>query len=58
MSRLHRNNAAERMMVIVLTPVAWIIRLFKHSLSPKVEKKKASRRRAVMIEGLPDRTMN
>ena len=27
MSRLHRNNAAEWAMVIVLTPVAWLCRL-------------------------------
>ena len=28
MRRLHRNNAAEWAMVIALTPVAWVIRLW------------------------------
>ena len=29
MPRLHRNNAAEWAMVIALTPVAWVVRLWK-----------------------------
>jgi hypothetical protein len=31
MGRLHRNNAAEWAMVILLTPVAWAIRLLQLS---------------------------
>ena len=59
MSRLHRNNAAEWMMVIVLTPFAWIANKFLRSSSPKpVTKLKNPPRSKVMIEGLPPRTMN
>jgi hypothetical protein len=68
MSRLHRNNSAEWVMVIALTPFAWIARGWKKitdrrasrepggfaaGVSPKVKPRKS-----VMIEGLPPRTMN
>jgi hypothetical protein len=35
MPRLHRNNAAEWVMVIVLTPVVWIVRLWHRVFAPE-----------------------
>ena len=58
-ARLHRNNAAEWVMVIALTPIAWMIRGWKkmRGTPRKIETSKTERKR-VMIEGLPPRTMN
>ncbi len=67
MPRLHRNNAAEWVMVIVLTPFAWIARRFSRSRASTEPSGSAAGQRAkskkpirskVMIEGLPPRTMN
>jgi hypothetical protein len=70
MPRLHRNNGAEWVMVIVLTPFAWMVRAW-NTLRGKREKREPSgsaagssrqsnkpRKRSTMIEGLPPRTMN
>jgi hypothetical protein len=62
-SRLHRNNAAEWVMVIVLTPVAWAVRAWRwcfHSRQKEepVTKRLTPPRRKPMIEGLPPRNMN
>ena len=67
MPRLHRNNAAEWVMAIALSPLRWIARLTKKgrknsartepsgsAAGPAVKKPT----RSVMIEGLPPRTMN
>jgi hypothetical protein len=70
MPRLHRNNAAEWVMLIAIAPFAWIARLFaqgrrdrRASREPSGsaagrESKSAPPPRKVMIEGLPPRTMN
>ncbi len=70
MPRLHRNNAAEWLMVIVLTPFVGIARLvkkrrdFRASTEPSGSaagssaRAKKPQRSKVMIEGLPPRTMN
>jgi hypothetical protein len=63
MSRLHRNNAAERVMVIVLTPLAWAVRSSRWCFRSrkKVEaatKRRTPPRRGPVIEGLPPRNMN
>jgi hypothetical protein len=61
MPRLHRNNAAEWVMVIVLTPVAWIISGWKKRRERRIAaaaKTKKPVRSKVLIEGLPPRTMN
>jgi len=64
----HKNNAAEWLIVIFLTPVRWIVRLSKMLLrsgkkgepisAAAAKGAKAGPRRSVMIEGLPPRTMN
>jgi hypothetical protein len=65
--RLHRNNAAEWVMVIVLTPFAWITKRLTRprastepsgSAAGRRSKSKKPVRSKVMIEGLPPRTMN
>jgi len=70
MPRLHRNNAAEWVMVIVLTPFAWMIRGWKKvpqtragiepggSAAGASGRPKNAVKRSVMIEGLPPRTLN
>jgi len=68
MAKLHRNNAAEWMMVIVLTPLVWIARGWKKVSTRRASREpggsaagvspKAKPRKSVMIEGLPPRTMN
>jgi hypothetical protein len=55
MARLHRNNAAEWMMTIVVWPIAWMMRLLRGNDKPTPPPKKS---RQSMIEGLPPRTMN
>jgi hypothetical protein len=67
---LHRNNAAEWVMVVALTPVAWIVRGWKKmrgnrkreptgsAAGKSAGKTKKPSRSKVMIEGLPPRTMN
>jgi hypothetical protein len=58
-AHLHRNNAAEWVMVMVLTPFAWMIRGWKQWRGMRVETAPAkAARKPVMIEGLPPRTMN
>ena len=62
--RLHRNNAAEWAMVIALTPVAWVVRLWgrmRHRRRRERAELAAERRRprrSLRVEGLPPRTMN
>lgn len=63
MSRLHRNNAAEWVMVIALRPMVWMMRLLRRdqrepggSAAGSLPAKPMSR--PVRIEGLPPRTMN
>ena len=62
MSRLHRNNAAEWVMVAALMPFAWIVRGWKKLRGSRpAENKlpvKKPVRSSVMIEGLPPRTLN
>jgi hypothetical protein len=60
MSRLHRNNAAEWVMVIALSPIAWMIRRWKKRRDRRAIAVKSDKpvRSKVMIEGLPPRTMN
>ena len=63
MPRLHRNNAAEWVIVVALTPVALVWRLFNRKprdASEARERRKSSNRpsRGVSIEGLPPRTLN
>ncbi len=70
MANLHRNNAAEWVMVIVLAPFVWIARLWKRrhisrastepsgSAAGSSARAKRPQRSKVMIEGLPPRTMN
>jgi hypothetical protein len=66
MPRLHRNNAAEWVMIVALTPVAWVWRLFVRSgREPREAPESRERRksinrpsRGVSIEGLPPRTLN
>jgi hypothetical protein len=59
MPRLHRNNAAEWVMVIALTPFAWIARGWKKLRRPREKAAPVKPvRKPVMIEGLPPRTMN
>jgi hypothetical protein len=66
MPRLHRNNAAEWVMVIALTPFAWLIRGWKRlvprrastELSGSAAGRAKPAKKPVMIEGLPPRTMN
>ncbi len=71
MPRLHRNNAAEWVMVIALTPIAWVVRLWKRVFRTRASREpsgsaagnaktvaKDKTRRPVTIEGLPPRTMN
>jgi hypothetical protein len=65
-ANLHRNNAAEWLMVIVLTPISWITlgwqKIFKLRASTEPSGSAAGvanpPRKPVMIEGLPPRTMN
>lgn len=67
-TRLHRNNAAEWVMLIALTPIAWTLRLMRKLRAPRASTepsgptagshKSAKPKRSVMIEGLPPRTMN
>jgi hypothetical protein len=59
MPRLHRNNAAEWVMVIAVMPFLWLARSWKklRGTPKKVELVKPARK-SVMIEGLPPRTMN
>ncbi len=57
--RLHRNNAAEWVMVIALKPIAWMVRGWKRMRgTPKEIETSRPERKRVMIEGLPPRTMN
>jgi hypothetical protein len=69
MARLHRNNAAEWVMVVALMPVVWMMRLLRRakrepsgfrepsgSAAGPSPAKPVSR--PVRIEGLPPRTMN
>ncbi len=59
MPGLHRNNAAEWVMVIALTPLAWIVRGLKKLRQPREKAEPAKPvRKPVMIEGLPPRTMH
>jgi len=63
MPRLHRNNAAEWVIVVALTPVAWVWRLFNRKpreASDGRKRQKSNNRpsRGVSIEGLPPRTLN
>jgi hypothetical protein len=68
MAKLHRNNAAEWVMVIALTPFVWTIRLLKRTFRSRASREpsgsaagpspKDKPRRSVMIEGLPPRPMN
>ena len=37
---LHRNNAAEWVMFIVVWPVAWVVRLFHHGGTEGTEKRR------------------
>jgi len=55
MAKLHRNNAAEWMMAIVVWPIAWMLRLLRGSSKRTAPPPKS---RSAMIEGLPPRTMN
>jgi hypothetical protein len=55
MPRLHRNNAAEWIMVILLWPIMSIMRLLRGNNKDNPPLKKS---RQAMIEGLPPRTMN
>jgi len=55
MPRLHRNNAAEWMMAIVVWPIAWTLRLLRGSSKRAAPRAKS---RSAMSEGLPPRTMN
>jgi hypothetical protein len=62
MPQLHRNNAAEWVMVIALSPFVWIARRLTRR---GVRDRRASREpsgsaagRRVLVEGLPPRTMN
>ena len=57
MPRLHRNNAAEKIMVIALWPIAWVMRRMQKNREEIAKMKKTPRSR-VVIEGLPPRTMN
>jgi hypothetical protein len=57
MPQLHRNNAAEWVMLIALSPFIWLRRLFIRSRSSAGPVAPPARR-AAMIEGLPPRTMN
>jgi hypothetical protein len=56
MARLHRNNAAEWMMAIIVWPIAMVMRLLRGNDKNIPPPKKKSRQS--MIEGLPPRTMN
>jgi len=64
--RLHRNNAAEWVMVIALTPIAWLIHGWKNIFKTRASTEPSGSaagvanppRKPVMIEGLPPRTMN
>jgi hypothetical protein len=58
--RLHRNNAAEWVMVIALMPVGLFVRGWKRVRGNRIkaETKEKPVRKPVMIEGLPPRTMN
>jgi hypothetical protein len=56
MARLHRNNAAEWVMTVVLWPFAWIGQLLRGSR--QIESTPPKKSRPAMIEGLPPRTMN
>ena len=67
MPRLHRNNAAEWVMVVALVPIALIVRLWKKARGARASREPSGSaagagrekpRRSVMIEGLPPRTMN
>jgi hypothetical protein len=63
---MHRNNAAEWVMVIVLMPFVWLARVWKKLHANKKTEPGGSAggavkkpvKRPVMIEGLPPRTMN
>jgi hypothetical protein len=56
MPRLHRNNAAERVMVAVLAPVAWIVRRWRRPR--RTPPAAVPKPRRPVIEGLPPRTLN
>ncbi|HSV14248.1 MAG TPA: hypothetical protein VLI90_08310 [Tepidisphaeraceae bacterium] len=56
MPQLHRNNAAEWIMLIALSPFVWMRRLFSRPRTSDPATPRPPRR--VMIEGLPPRTMN
>jgi hypothetical protein len=70
MPQLHRNNAAEWVMLIAIAPFVWIARLVaqgrrerRASREPSgsaagSKLKPVAPARKVMIEGLPPRTMN
>jgi hypothetical protein len=59
MARLHRNNAAEWVMVAAVAPFVWIARGWKKIRSKREDVAPAkAARKSVMIEGLPPRTMN
>ena len=63
MANLHRNNAAEWVMVIVLMPFVWIARRWKNYKDSRASTEPSGSaagkpRRSVMIEGLPPRNMN
>jgi hypothetical protein len=68
MARLHRNNAAEWIMLIAIAPVVWTMRLIRGPHRTRASREPSGSAagastpskpsRPVMIEGLPPRTMN